>query len=188
MEMCYARLSQSGHNHRRPVGHLSRAVATHCMSGGETASHSPCSIRPRYPSTTSRLASSAPAVFERSGKASGITTAAIVKAIIAAKEPNRKAAFGPPSVSNKSATAKDAAPATPTPAACQETARDCVEPSIGSAMALSPAYKRRPSRSRPRRASEGHPKPVSQRGEAKRRQRRKPCPEKIDAARGQTVR
>ena len=46
---------------------------------------------------------------------------------------------GPASVSNRLAdTAKESAPAMPTPAACQDTARDCATPSSGSAIAFSP--------------------------------------------------
>ena len=58
--------------------------------------------------------------------------------LAAAMAPNRKAALGPASASNRLAAAKESAPAMPTPAACQDTARDCAAPSSGSAIAFSP--------------------------------------------------
>ena len=67
-----------------------------------------------------------------------MTVAAMAKAAAAATPPNRKAALGPARASNRLATAKETAPAMPTPAACQETARDCAAPSNGSATAFRP--------------------------------------------------
>src|SRR4051794_39768780 len=72
------------------------------------------------------------------GEAEGMTTAAMAKAPAAATAPNRKAAAGPALAEMRLATANDVAPAIPTPAACQDTARDCALPSSGSAIAFRP--------------------------------------------------
>jgi hypothetical protein len=74
----------------------------------------------------------------RGGALRGSTAAPIAAAASAATPPNRKAASGPPSAASPPASAKEAAPAMPTPAACQLTARDCAVPSSRSAMAFSP--------------------------------------------------
>jgi len=62
----------------------------------------------------------------------------MAKAPAARMPPTRKAACGPASAAQAPARAKESAPAMPTPAACQDTARDCALPLKGSAMAFSP--------------------------------------------------
>jgi len=68
----------------------------------------------------------------------GITAQAIARAISAATPPNRNAAPGLIQAAINPAMAKELAPATPTPAACMETARDCALPSSVSAIAFRP--------------------------------------------------
>ncbi len=72
------------------------------------------------------------------GVVSGIAIAPIASAAAAQAAPKPKAADGPAIASSAPAMAKDAAPALPTPAACQLTARDCASPSSRSAIAFSP--------------------------------------------------
>src|SRR5262249_15202172 len=56
----------------------------------------------------------------------------------AQKPPNTNAAVGEIISPSRPATAKELAPATPTPAACIDTARDCSSPSSVSAIAFRP--------------------------------------------------
>src|ERR1700722_3056220 len=65
----------------------------------------------------------------RLARARGITSGATAKAPPAPTPPNRTAASGPASALNRPATANEPAPASPTPAACIETARDWAVPS-----------------------------------------------------------
>jgi hypothetical protein len=70
--------------------------------------------------------------------ADGITIAVINTALKAVPPPSRNGAEGPAQPATKPAMVNEAAPEIPTPAACQETARDCAVPSSGSAIALRP--------------------------------------------------
>jgi hypothetical protein len=88
--------------------------------------------------STGRKSSSRPACARGGGGVSGMMNSAMAKAPAASTPPIRKAKDGPPSAAQAPASAKETAPAMPTPAACQPTARDCAGPLSGSAIAFRP--------------------------------------------------